>query len=52
MRTSIFTSFDIHPDGTRLVVWPKPIAEEGKNLHAVFLFNFAAELDRRLGGTK
>jgi serine/threonine-protein kinase len=52
LRTTIYPSFDIHPDGKRLVAYPRPVPEEGKNLHATFLINFAQELDRRFAASK
>jgi Tol biopolymer transport system component len=39
---------DLHPDGKRFAVFPRPEIEEGKgNLHVTFLLNFADELSRR-----
>src|SRR5262245_47321914 len=39
---------DLHPDGKRFAVFPRPEIEETKgNLHVTFLFNFSDELRRR-----
>jgi serine/threonine-protein kinase len=40
---------DLHPDGKRFAVFPRPEIEETKgNLHVTFLLNFSDELHRRL----
>jgi len=39
---------DLHPDGKRFAVFPRPEAEEAKgNLHVTFLLNFSDELHRK-----
>ena len=39
---------DLHPDGKRFAVFPRPeIAEAKGNLHVTFLLNFSDELRRR-----
>jgi len=39
---------DLHPDGKRFAVFPRPETEEAKgNLHVAFLLNFSDELHRR-----
>ena len=39
---------DLHPDGKRFAVFPRPEIEETKgNLHVTFLLNFSDELHRR-----
>jgi serine/threonine-protein kinase len=46
-------TFDLHPDGKRLVVFPKPESDESRGgVRATFLLNYAQELERRFGGTK
>jgi len=42
--------FDLSPDGKRLVVFPRPEAEENGSLHVTFLFNFFDEVRRKLPG--
>jgi serine/threonine-protein kinase len=45
----VFNSFDLHPDGKRLIVFLRPEDEESKgNLHANVVLNFADELRRHL----
>ena len=40
---------DLHPDGKRFAVFPRPEIEEAKgNLHVTFLLNFSDELRHRL----
>src|SRR5207302_8353307 len=44
-----FVSFDLHPDGKRLIVLLRPEDEESQgHLHATVVLNFADELRRRL----
>jgi len=39
---------DLHPDGKRFAVFPRPEMTESKgNLHVTFLLNFSDELHRR-----
>jgi serine/threonine-protein kinase len=48
LRTAVFPSFALHPDGKRFAVFPQ--AQEPENpgsLHATFLLNFGDELLRR-----
>jgi serine/threonine-protein kinase len=48
-RNSVQQNFDISPDGKRVVMFPRPVAEEsGGNLHATFLLNFFDEVRRRV----
>jgi serine/threonine-protein kinase len=52
-RAGPFASFDLHPDGKRLIVLLSPQGEESKgNLHATFVLNFANELRRRIPEVK
>lgn len=44
-----FATFDVHPDGKRLMVLLQREAEVPKgNLHATFVLNFADEVRRRV----
>jgi serine/threonine-protein kinase len=46
-----FATFDVHPDGKRLMVTLQPKDDGTKgNLHVTFVLNFAGELRRRLTG--
>ena len=48
MRISVQRNFDA-PDGKRVVMFPKPKAEDsGANLHATFLVGFFDEVRRRM----
>jgi serine/threonine-protein kinase len=48
-RDGVRQSFDISPDGKRVVMFPRPVAEESAgNLHATFLLNFFDEVRRRI----
>jgi serine/threonine-protein kinase len=48
-RMSVQESFDVSPDGKRIVMFPHPIAEQSQgSLHATFLLNFFDEVRRRL----
>ena len=47
-RISVQQSFDVAPGGKRVVMFPRPAAEEtGGTLHATFLLNFFDEVRRR-----
>src|SRR6185295_72368 len=47
-RNNVQQNFDVSPDGKRVVMFPKPVAEEtGGSLHATFLLNFFDEVRRR-----
>jgi Tol biopolymer transport system component len=48
-RNSVQQNFDVSPDGKRVIMFPRPVAEEsGGNLHATFLLNFFYEVRRRV----
>jgi hypothetical protein len=48
-RNGVQASFDVTPDGTRVVTLPSPDREEPTgSLHATFLFNFFDELRGRV----
>jgi hypothetical protein len=48
-RNGVQQSFDVTPDGKRVVTLPMaPVEEHTGNLHATFLFNFFDELRRRV----
>ncbi len=48
-RDGVRRSFDIAPDGTRAVVFPRPaeVRSDG-SLHATFILNFFDEVRRRI----
>ena len=49
LRTDVHPSYDLAPDGKRVVVFPLPDgSERAGNLHVTFLLNFADELRRRI----
>ena len=49
LRTDVHPSYDLAPDGKRVVVFPLPDGSERTgNLHVTFLLNFADELRRRI----
>jgi Tol biopolymer transport system component len=49
LQPNFIRVLDLHPDGKRFAVFPRPQSEEAKgNLHVTFLLNFADELRRRL----
>jgi len=48
-RDGVRESFDVSPDGKRVIIFPRPLAEESTgNLHATFLLNFFDEVRRRV----
>jgi serine/threonine-protein kinase len=48
-RNNVQQNFDVSPDGKRVVIFPRPAAEEtGGTLHATFLLNFFDEVRRRV----
>ena len=48
-RDGVRQNFDVSPDGKRVVMFPRPVAEESTgNLHATFLLNFFDEVRRRV----
>jgi Tol biopolymer transport system component len=48
LRPNFIRVLDLHPDGKRFAVFPRPQVEEVKgDLHVTFLLNFAEEVDRR-----
>jgi Tol biopolymer transport system component len=48
-RDGVRQSFDVSPDGKRVVVFPKPEVEQApSSLHATFLVNFFDEVRRRI----
>ena len=50
LRTNVTRSFDLAPDGKRVVIFPRP-AEEGEKqgtVHVTFVLNFFDELRRRV----
>ncbi|MEP7353764.1 MAG: hypothetical protein ABI824_11075 [Acidobacteriota bacterium] len=48
-RNGVRQNFDISSDGKRVVMFPRPVAEESSgNLHATFLLNFFDEVRRRV----
>jgi hypothetical protein len=45
----VLQNFDVSPDGKRVVMSPRPVAEvSGGSLHATFLLNFFDDLRRRV----
>ena len=49
LQPNFIRVLDVHPDGKRFAVFPRPEIEETKgNLHLTFLLNFFDELRRRL----
>jgi hypothetical protein len=49
LRTGVLQNFDVSPDGKRVVMSPRPVAEvSGGSLHATFLLNFFDDLRRRV----
>jgi serine/threonine-protein kinase len=50
---SVQESFDVSPDGKRIVMFPHPIVEQSQgSLHATFLLNFFDEIRRRVPAGK
>ena len=48
-RNGVRQNFDVSPDGKRVIMFPRPVAEESTgNLHATFLLNFFDEVRRRV----
>jgi hypothetical protein len=48
-RMSVQESFDVSPDGKRIVMFPHTIAEQSQgSLHVTFLLNFFDEIRRRV----
>jgi serine/threonine-protein kinase len=49
LRDGVRQSFDVAPDGKRVVIFPRPAAEQIEgSLHATFLLNFFDEVRRRI----
>jgi len=49
LQPNFIRVLDLHPDGKRFAVFPRPEVEQAKgNLHVTFLLNFEDELHRRL----
>ena len=49
LRTGVLQDFDASSDGKRIVMFPRPAAENaGGSLHATFLLNFFDEVRRRI----
>jgi len=49
LRTGVLQNFDVSPDGKRVAILPRPIAEvSGGSLHATFLLNFFDDVRRRV----
>jgi serine/threonine-protein kinase len=49
LQPNFIRVLDLHPDGKRFAVFPRPeVAEAKGNLHVSFLLNFSDELHRRL----
>jgi serine/threonine-protein kinase len=48
-RTGVEQNFDVSPDGKRVVMFPRPTAEQSQgSLHVTFLLNFFDEVRRRV----
>jgi hypothetical protein len=49
-RDGVRQSFDVTPDGQRVVAFPRPAesVSSGGSLHATFLLNFFDEIRRRI----
>ena len=48
-RDGVRQNFDVSPDGKRVVMFPRPAAEQTEgSLHATFLLNFFDEVRRRI----
>jgi Tol biopolymer transport system component/tRNA A-37 threonylcarbamoyl transferase component Bud32 len=53
LRSGVLQNFDVSPDGKRVVMFPRPVAQNtGGSLHATFLLNFFDEVRRRLPTVK
>jgi serine/threonine-protein kinase len=49
LRTGVLQNFDVSPDGKRVAILQRPVAEvSGGSLHAIFLLNFFDDLRRRV----
>jgi hypothetical protein len=48
-RDGVRQNFDVSADGKRVVIFPRPAAEQAEgSLHATFLLNFFDEVRRRI----
>jgi Tol biopolymer transport system component len=53
LRTGVNQDFDVSADGKRVIMFPKPSAEQSQsNLHAIFLLNFFDEVRRKVPAGK
>jgi serine/threonine-protein kinase len=49
LRTGVLQNFDVSPDGKRVAILQRPVAEvSAGSLHAIFLLNFFDDLRRRV----
>jgi hypothetical protein len=49
LRDAVRQNFDVSPDGTRVVMYPRPTQDKPEGtLHANFLLNFFDEVRRRI----